>query len=161
MLLITPSLWLILFIECHGSILLDYALGPIIALGMSSSMSIWHTSAFEVEIFPSSSLHLKSIVIPLDISVSVHSFLWSGGPPIDIISPKNVTLMHLKWHLFLFTYIFSSGIAALLVSGFCHGPCHWYHALQLEYHVLWQICFAGLWRLHQFSFGTCCLVVLL
>ena len=59
---------------------------------------------------------------------------------LDIISSKNSIWVYLKWHLFLFSFIFFvTGISVLQVSVFCHGFCCQYHNLKLICHLQYQI----------------------
>ena len=103
-----------------------------------SLLSCSHTSACHGEHLLSSSLYPEMIADPFylgGISLSIDSF-W--GPSctlyLDIISSKNGTLVHLKWHLSLFNLRFSvlcTYITCLSIVScswpFSSYPTNWFH----------------------------------
>ena len=62
--------------------------------------------------------------------------------------------------IFTYFYVFLLEDLHYPDSQSCHGPCCQYHILQLEYHLLCQTSLVSLWIYHQFSSGTCHLLVL-
>ena len=73
---------------------------------------------------------------------------------LDTISLKNGTLLHLKWHLFLFNFRFSWWQICMICLNVWHGSCIHHHNIQLEYHLLYQTHLVAPWGSHIFFTGT-------
>ena len=98
---------------------------------------------------------LQFFFIICGISIKTCSFLRSGcTPSLDISSPVNSILVHLKWHLHVCSFKYSQQHTCIISWGFCHDLFHQHHTLQLKCHLLYQIHLVDLWIFHQFFTGT-------